>query len=180
MTGAKPDPRLRTPMQWTTGPGAGFTRGTPWERLADDSASIAVAAQEHDAESLLALHRRLIHLRDRMPALAGGSIVPLSASNDAVLAYLRRDGGQVVLVIANLGTTPLTGVTLTSDARALPPGAWLPRDLLGTVTPAALRVDGEGRVAGYVPFATLAGARGYLFSVIASRGTGTTRRRRLP
>ena len=30
MTGTKPDPDIRTPMQWRDAPGAGFTDGEPW------------------------------------------------------------------------------------------------------------------------------------------------------
>src|SRR5207302_6232180 len=37
MTGDKPDPRLRTPMQWAPRPGVGFTSGTPWESPQPDS-----------------------------------------------------------------------------------------------------------------------------------------------
>src|SRR5260221_4893290 len=39
MTGDKPDPRLRTPMQWkpARGRGAGFTTGKPWEAAQPDS-----------------------------------------------------------------------------------------------------------------------------------------------
>jgi glycosidase len=37
MAGNKPDPRLRTPMQWARGPGAGFTDGLVWEPLQPDS-----------------------------------------------------------------------------------------------------------------------------------------------
>ena len=44
MTGDKPDPRLRTPMQWSAGRGLGFTTGTPWEQAQGDSAATTVAA----------------------------------------------------------------------------------------------------------------------------------------
>ena len=45
MTGDKPDPRLRTPMQWTRGHASGFTRGTPWESLQSDSSAATVAGE---------------------------------------------------------------------------------------------------------------------------------------
>ncbi len=108
MTGDKPDPRLRTPMHWARGPAAGFTRGVPWEPLQPDSLTANVEAQERDPGSLLNLHRRLIHLRAANPALATGELVPLTASSDAVAAYLRREGGRAVLVVANLGAAPLS------------------------------------------------------------------------
>ena len=66
--GSHPDERIRTPMAWSLeGPHAGFTRGVPWQRLGGDSLSANVAAQEADPGSLLALYRRLIHLRAAHP-----------------------------------------------------------------------------------------------------------------
>ena len=81
MTGDKPDERLRTPMQWTGGANAGFTRGTPWETLAADWSTTNVAAQDGDDGSLLTLYRKLIHLRVENPALGSGDFVALGASN---------------------------------------------------------------------------------------------------
>jgi glycosidase len=152
----KPDPMLRTPMQWNGRPGVGFTTGTPWEAPRPDSATANVAAQENDPASLLNLYRRLIHLRASNPALAGGDLVPLTASNDAVAAYLRRSGTSAVLVVANLGSAPLSGVTVSSAGRALTAGRYAARDLLGGPGAARLTVGSGGRIAGYVPLATLA------------------------
>ena len=57
MTGDKPDERLRTPMQWSRAPSAGFTRGTPWEPLQPDLLTANVEAQDADPASLLNLYR---------------------------------------------------------------------------------------------------------------------------
>ena len=46
MIGAKPDERLRTPMQWRRGHADGFTTGTPWEPLQDDSLTTTVEAED--------------------------------------------------------------------------------------------------------------------------------------
>src|SRR4029077_4923888 len=62
MVGDKPDPRLRSPMQWNAGPGLGFTTGKAWERAQPDSLTTTVAAQDADSGSLLNLYRCLIHL----------------------------------------------------------------------------------------------------------------------
>ncbi len=131
MTGDKPDPRLRTPMHWTSAPAAGFTDGLAWEPLQPDSFTANVEAQDADPNSLLNLYRRLIHLRAANPALSAGELLPLSASTDAVAAYLRREGNRAVLVVANLGTEPLAGVTVSSEERALPPGRYDVQSLLG-------------------------------------------------
>ncbi|GAC1657314.1 MAG: alpha-amylase family glycosyl hydrolase [Gemmatimonadaceae bacterium] len=168
MTGDKPDPQLRTPMQWTRGPAAGFTRGTAWEPVQPDSASVNVEAQNTDPGSLLNLYRQLIHLRTRNPALAAGVLEPLDANKDAVVAYVRRDPHRSVLVVANLGTTPLDGVTLSSPGGVLPGGTYRVTGLLGAAPAAPLRVAPGGSVARYAPIPSLAPLRSYIFEI--SRG----------
>lgn len=156
MTGAKPDERIRTPMAWTLeGPHVGFTTGIPWQPLADDSLRTNVAAQAPDSGSLLALYRRLIHLRAAHPALAAGTLIPLTPSHDAVAAYLRREEDRAAMVVVNLGETPVAGLTLTSAAAALPAGTFAPRDALRGDRAAPLRVGPDGQVGGYVPFPVL-------------------------
>ena len=155
MTGDKPDPRLRTPMHWSRGPAAGFTRGSAWEPLQPDSMTANVEAQDGDPASLLNLHRRLIHLRAGNDALGSGELVPLTASNDAVAAYLRRAGERIVLVIANLGGRPLSGVTVASSDRAIPAGRYTLTSLIGGPAGASLRVGSDGRIQGYRPIASL-------------------------
>ncbi|MBW3572833.1 MAG: DUF3459 domain-containing protein [Gemmatimonadetes bacterium] len=95
----------RTPMQWTAEPGAGFTSGEPWLPLADDFRAVNVAAQRVDPGSMLTLHRALLDLRRREPALAVGQWAPVDAAGD-VLAYLRSHGGARFLVALNLGGDP--------------------------------------------------------------------------
>jgi glycosidase len=169
MTGAKPDERLRTPMQWTRAPGAGFTRGTPWQRLQDDSMTTTVEAQEGDPRSILELHRQLIPVRDASAALAVGRLIPLVTSNDAVTAYIRRDGDRAVLVVANLGMTPASGVSLNSERDALPRGSWVLRSMLGGADGQAITVGEDGRVAGFVPVPVLAPVEGYLYELVVRR-----------
>ena len=113
MTGDKPDPRLRTPMQWSAGPRCRVHHRTPWESAQPDSATINVAKEEAEPGSLLNLYRRLIHLRRTNDALATGRLVPLTTGNPQVVAYLRRAGDHAVLVVANLGAH--AGVTDICD-----------------------------------------------------------------
>jgi alpha-amylase len=158
------DERLRTPMQWSSAPHGGFTTGTPWHPLRPDSATVTVAAQDRDPASLLNLHRRLIHLRAANPALAGGELVPLSAEQAQVVAYLRRDGHRAVLVIANLGTTP-TAVALNSDTGALPAGPYRLRSLLEPATAARLVVTPDGRLRRYLPLPSLGPLQARVFEL---------------
>ena len=137
MTGPKPDELIRTPMAWSrTAPHAGFTTGTPWEPLAVDSLEANVQAEDGAPESMLTLHRQLIHLRANVPALGRGELVPLETDNTSVIAFLRRDASGSVLVAANLGDTRLDDVQLRAAALALPAGRYAAHPLYGS---AALR-----------------------------------------
>ena len=95
----------RTPMQWSAEPHAGFTTGTPWLPLADDCATINLAAQRAEPRSMLSLYRALIDLRRREPALSLGNYQPVNAAGP-VLAYLRQHHGHRLLVALNFGSEP--------------------------------------------------------------------------
>ena len=77
------------------------------------------------------------------------------ASDPAVVAYLRRGEGRVLLVIVNLAGRPLRGVGVSSADVVLAPGAYRPRSLLGDA-PARLGVGASGRLERYVPLDSLA------------------------
>ncbi len=168
MTGDKPDPRIRTPMQWTRGPGVGFTGGVAWEPLQPDSLTADVEAEEGDPGSLLALYRRLIHLRADNEALAVGELVPLSAGTDRVAAYLRRIAGGGVLVIANLGAERVAGAMVSSAGGALPAGRYALRSLDGGPSGEPLIVDGGGHIRPFVPVDGLGGFEGRMFQLVES------------
>lgn len=155
MTGTKPDPRLRTPMHWAQKPAAGFTVGQAWEPLQPDSFTANVAVQDSDPGSLLNTYRRLVHLRSATAALSSaGAFIPLASGSDSVFAFLRRDEGRTVLVVANLGGTTRTGPTLSSDGAVFPPGRYTASALLGPAG-AELRVAPGGKIRGWKPFARL-------------------------
>jgi alpha-amylase len=167
MVGSKPDPRLRTPMQWSSVRGAGFTTGKPWEALQVDSQTTTVAAQERDRGSLLNLYRQLIHLRDASTAIAVGALIPVTTNNDAVAAYLRRNGNDAVLVVANLGATPAHSVTLSAPGTSFPGGRWAMRDALGGVPGATLVVPADGAVSEYVPLPSIPPMSAHVFRLTA-------------
>jgi glycosidase len=164
MTGDKPDPRLRTPMQWRRGPAAGFTTGVPWEPLQPDSMTANVEMQEGDPGALLNTHRRLIHLRASNPALASGELLPLTASSDAVAAYIRRAGERTVLVIANLGPSPLARVTVSSSGSVLPAGRYRAGD-----PPGDLVIRSDGRLRQWAPVRSLDRGAFLIFEITKAR-----------
>ena len=50
----------RTPMQWTSGENAGFTKGTAWLKINPDYKEINVEDQENNPDSVLNYYRKLV------------------------------------------------------------------------------------------------------------------------
>jgi maltose alpha-D-glucosyltransferase / alpha-amylase len=100
---------VRTPMQWGTGRNAGFSDAHP-QRLylpliIDPEyhyATVHVEAQEHNSYSLLKWMRRVLDLRKRHPAFGRGTMEFLKTGNSRTLAFIRTQGSEIILVVANL------------------------------------------------------------------------------
>jgi alpha-glucosidase len=95
----------RSPMPWSDRAYAGFSRSEPWCPLIADWNSTNVARLENEPASILTLHRLLLGLRKRHPALMTGSYHALFATGD-VLLYRRKQGETSILVALNLGPQP--------------------------------------------------------------------------
>jgi alpha-glucosidase len=93
--------RCRTPMQWSSEPGAGFTTGRPWLRLAPDFDRRNVAAEAGDPDSVYACYRRLLAFRRGAEALRRGGMTRLDSGTDGVLAWTREGDGQRLLVVVS-------------------------------------------------------------------------------
>ncbi len=100
---------VRTPMQWSGDRNAGFLRADTaalYSPLIMDPVygyqAVNVEAQLRSPSSLLNWTKRMIRVRKRYPVFGRGSIEFLHPENRKVLAYLRSDGEQTVLVVANL------------------------------------------------------------------------------
>jgi alpha-glucosidase len=91
----------RTPMQWDSSKGAGFTEGTPWLRLSADHKTVNVETLSIQADSVLNLYRTLIGLRNAHAALQTGNIEQV-ASDGHVLSYERADQEQRFAIVLNL------------------------------------------------------------------------------
>lgn len=155
MTGQKPDEQIRTPMRWdATAATAGFTTAQPWEPLSADSVGVDVADESADPGSMLSWYRQLIALREAHPALAFGSYATADASPAHVVAEVRTYAGETDLVVANLGDTDLTGVTL-SLARGSLCGTPNASVAFGSGEALAPTITATGGFSHYVPMATL-------------------------
>ncbi|MFH1845269.1 MAG: alpha-amylase family glycosyl hydrolase [bacterium] len=122
MIGSGAHENIRSPMQWTDGPNAGFTTGVPWQPINSNYPDYNVLVEQQDPGSLFNWYRRLIDVRNQTLALRRGSHDPLAASASPVLAFVRRYEQQTVLCLANTAPGSLGGLTLTGSASCLMPG----------------------------------------------------------
>ncbi|WP_425394241.1 maltose alpha-D-glucosyltransferase [Actinomyces vulturis] len=105
---------VRTPMQWSAGPNAGFSSAPDPGSLTlplvqspgYDHAAINVETQIGRPDSLLNWTRRILLTRRDHPVLGRGDFQMRNASDDAVLAHTRRDADEVMVCVANLASSP--------------------------------------------------------------------------
>ena len=100
---------VRTPMQWTADRNAGFSKANPQRLFLPVNIdpeyryeSINVASQQNNPTSMLWWMRRIITLRQRHPVFGRGEITFLHPDNPKVLAFVRHDEDETILVVANL------------------------------------------------------------------------------
>ena len=100
---------VRTPMQWSPDRNAGFSdvnpQRLPLPVIVDPEfhyETVNVETQLGNSDSLLWWMRRIIALRRRHRVFGRGSIEFLAPDNHRVLAFVRSDGDEHVLVAANL------------------------------------------------------------------------------
>jgi alpha-amylase len=114
MVGDKPDPQVRTSMQWSSKPAGGFATGTPWKPLQPGWEELIGAVQEDDPESVLATYRAWSQLREVHPALQSGTYIPIESGNQSLLAFLRQSEEERAIVFINLGSERTELLTRTA------------------------------------------------------------------
>ncbi len=125
----------RTPMQWTDGQNAGFSKAKPWLPVPPSAKTHNVASEMKDQNSVLSFYRQLLALRHKEPALLEGDYLALNETDSNVLSYIRRHKDEAILVVLNMSGTdqnvgldlsplgfaaPKLGVLLTSFHKPLP------------------------------------------------------------
>ncbi len=100
---------VRTPMQWSPDRNAGFSRANSQRMylpvIIDAEyhyEAVNVESQQNNPMSLLWWMKRLISQRKRHKALSRGSIEFLFPENYKVLAFIRRYGQEIILILNNL------------------------------------------------------------------------------
>ncbi len=153
---------VRTPMQFTAGPNAGFSAASSEKLYApviDDEVygyrRVNVEAQRADPGSLWHRLQQMIAVRKQQPAFGYGDVQFLDSADPArhgsgtpaILAFLRRHAGETILSVNNLSAEPVTAVLDLSEyaGRA-------PTDLLGA---------GELPPVGQAPYILELGRYGY-------------------
>src|SRR5262249_4962485 len=94
-------PWSRNPMQWNGSAGRGFTTGTAWAPSSADTAN--VADQVGRPGSMLETYRGLVTIRKNSPALTHGAYREVPTDLDAVLAFVREDPAERILIAMNFG-----------------------------------------------------------------------------
>ena len=127
---------VRTPMQWTGEPGAGFSPASPetyYAPLIDDDTygyqKINVAAQVADPNSLFHTIKHMVATRKANPVLGEGSYQFLPSGNKAVLANLRQSDQAAILAIHNLSDQEQRATLDLAEFAGR-----TPHDLLGRLT----------------------------------------------
>ena len=100
---------VRTPMQWDSNRNGGFSKASPQKLYLPTIVepefhyeAINVAAQQENPASLLWSMKQLIAMRKRHSVLSRGRLRFLRPTNPRVLAFLRENEGERILVVANL------------------------------------------------------------------------------
>jgi maltose alpha-D-glucosyltransferase / alpha-amylase len=143
---------VRTPMQWTSAPAAGFTTAPadavwrPFPGGEYGPEHVNVEAQRTDPESLLNWFERMIRLRKSMPEIGWGEYRVIDVDDDAVLALEFRWGAQTAVTVHGLARKKTTvsvrvdlGEHLDGDDRVIL------RDRIGSSKPIPIE-DGSARV----------------------------------
>ena len=99
--GQKSRDNSRTPIQWTSEKQAGFTSGTPWIDIPNNTEHINVEAAIEDTTSVLHTYRELIKLRHEHDIITYGDIEPMYMEHPQLFIYRRNYDNQTWLVIAN-------------------------------------------------------------------------------
>lgn len=91
----------RTPMQWSKGQHAGFTKGTPWIGVADNYPEINVENALEDPNSIFYHYQKLIKLRKQYDIITYGDYKLLLDADPQIFAYTRNWKDEKLLVISN-------------------------------------------------------------------------------
>ncbi|WP_212944863.1 glycoside hydrolase family 13 protein [Heyndrickxia oleronia] len=91
----------RTPMQWTSGPNAGFTSGTPWIKVNPNYQEINAEQQLVDDHSIFQYYKKLIQLRKQHEIVVYGTYDLILPEHSEIYAFTRTLGDEKLIIILN-------------------------------------------------------------------------------
>jgi len=98
----------RTPYQWSSEEGAGFTKGTPWLKINKNHRKINFKEQKNRTDSILTFYKKMIALRSASHTLKYGDFAP-AYTDKQVMSYTRTiTGEEQFIIIFNLSDKPAT------------------------------------------------------------------------
>lgn len=98
---AKGRDNARTPMQWNSGPNAGFTSGTPWIKVNPNYQEINAEQQLVDDHSIFQYYKKLIQLRKQHEIVVYGTYDLILPEHSEIYAFTRTLGDEKLLIILN-------------------------------------------------------------------------------
>jgi maltose alpha-D-glucosyltransferase/alpha-amylase len=121
---------IRTPMQWSALPNAGFTSGEPVRPVVSDGEfgyeKVNVTMQRHDPTSLLSWFERMIRTLREAPEIGAGSCTHVDVPvPEGVLVHRADDHTGTMLFLHNLCTKDAV-----VDLSSVYPDAEFPNDIL--------------------------------------------------
>ncbi len=150
MTGNKPDPLIRAPMQWSADRYAGFSTVLPWESTNTNYKQTNITSQTADPNSLLSLYRDLVQLRNNHAALRIGDFYTVRSDNFSILSYLRVSKNETMLILLNMSEKSVSGFSL-SLAQGPMKGSYRPFIVYGSGTLAGVTANAAGGFENYAP-----------------------------
>ena len=91
----------RTPMQWTAGKNAGFSKGKPWLKINGNHTEVNVETENANPNGVLAFWKQMIALRKTHPVLQEGTFRSLYEGR-SVYVFARELGGKTLLSVCNM------------------------------------------------------------------------------
>ena len=91
----------RTPMQWSSGEGAGFTSGKPWLKINGNHKTVNVEDELRQEDGVLAFWKQMIAMRKSDETLIWGDFKPLYEGG-SVYAFEREHNGRRLTTVCNM------------------------------------------------------------------------------
>ena len=91
----------RTPMQWNSGPNAGFSSGNPWIMLNPNYREINVEKQINKPDSVFAYYKKIIQLRKELDIITYGNYKLLLGDDPDLFVYIRQYNNEALFIACN-------------------------------------------------------------------------------